>query len=137
MKNSLPGSNKAPVVVQEAPTKGAIKKQSPPAQEKKVTTKVSSSAQTSAVILKAPTVKATPLVVTTSPVVPKKVIQRCPSFKGNGPFQLMGAKDFASIEATKSKTTSLAPPVKLQHVYANIPSPGLVTNGISSAKVSY
>lgn len=141
MKNLLPGST-AVLAQEEATkevpiTKGAIKKQSPLAQEKKVTTKVSSSAQTSAVILKAPTVKVVLPSVATSPVVPKKVIMRSPSFKGNGPFQLMGAKDFASIEATKSKTTSLAPPSSLQHVYANIPCPGLVTNGNSGAKVSY
>ncbi|XP_065353337.1 uncharacterized protein LOC135948154 isoform X1 [Cloeon dipterum] len=139
MKNSLPKEpTTAPMKATEPfSNKGAIKK-SPPAQEKRQApvlkpNKVSSAAQTSGAIVKT-SVKdqTTRAPANGSPVVVKKIIARSPSFKGNGTFLLMGPKDFASIEATKSNKT-LAPP-ETQHVYANIPSPGLVPSGNPAIK---
>ncbi|XP_059486084.1 titin-like isoform X2 [Neocloeon triangulifer] len=128
MKNSLPKEAPQPMKATEPFNKGAIKK-SPPALDLKLAqkpNKVSSSAQTSGAIVKAATAR-TP--VNGSPGVVKKIIARSPSFKGNGTFLLMGPKDFASIEATKSKSSLVPPEKSLQHVYANIPSPGLVPSG--------
>ncbi|KAF4517844.1 hypothetical protein B566_EDAN011769 [Ephemera danica] len=92
--------------------------------------KVSTSVQTSGVISARKLKVEEPPATDTSSVNIKNgklytSLSKSPSFRGTGTFELIGANDFATIEATKGQNKKTTPPA-LQHVYANVPSPGLV-----------